>query len=336
MRIFSIVIWALFFAASCTNPAGKKVQIQGATQGTYYSITYFDANGMDYQNQIENQLANFDTVASMWVKESLISKINRNELKTTGNPEFHELYIRSKEIFHASEGAFDPTIGPLVNAWGFGFSDRMKVDSALVDSLLPLVGFDRVTFENETISKEDPRIQFDFNAIAQGYAVDLIGMFLESKGISNYLIDIGGEVLGKGNKPNGDKWKVGIEKPADNAQYGDALKAIVILKDKALATSGNYRKFYEENGVRYSHTINPETGFPVQHSILSVSVLAEDCATADGWATAFMVLGLDSSLDILQHHSQLEAFFIYSDKKTGEMKTKYTDGLGIYLQEMDQ
>ncbi|MCB0805960.1 MAG: FAD:protein FMN transferase [Bacteroidales bacterium] len=336
MRLFTIVLWVIFFAVSCSEPSTKKVKIQGETQGTYYVVTYYDPEGTNFQNEIEFQLAAFDTIASMWVKQSLISRINRNETSTTINPDFTQLYNQSKEIYNASGGAFDPTVGPLVNAWGFGFTDRMKVDSAVVDSLLPLVGFKRVTLENGQIQKEDPRIQFDFNAIAQGYAVDLIGKFLESKGISDYLIDIGGEVLGRGSKPNNETWKVGIEKPADNAQYGDALEAIVSLKNKALATSGNYRKFYEEDGVRYSHTIDPVTGYPVTHSILSVSVLASDCASADGWATACMVLGLQKSLELIKSRSELEAFFIYSDSTDGTMKTIYSEGFGQYLEEMPQ
>lgn len=176
-------------------------------------------------------------------------------------------------------------------------------------------------------------MQLDFNAIAQGFSVDLIAGYLENEGISNYLIDVGGEVMGHGTKPNGDEWKVGIEKPADHAAYGESLNAVVKLFNKALATSGNYRKFYVENGVRYSHTIDPKTGYPVQHPLLSVSVMANNCALADGWATAFMVLGLDKSKEILQKRNDLEAYFIYSGPEDLEMKVYYTPGIKEILVE---
>ncbi len=185
------------------------------------------------------------------------------------------------------------------------------------------------------IIKSDPHIQFDFNAIAQGYSVDLIGNLLEEKGINDYLIDVGGEVLGKGKKLGGEQWKLGIQKPVDNAQYGEGLKAIIHLNNKAMATSGNYRKFYEEDGIRYSHTLDPKTGYPVQHSLLSVSVLADDCATADAWATAFMVLGLEKSKELLNSVKGLEAYFLYS-VKNGEIQTYYTDGFQkVLVEEME-
>jgi len=326
MRKIPVLFWTFFIAVSCSSPPSRQIKFQGETQGTYYVVTYYNAEANNLQAEIDSLLADFDTVASMWVENSLISILNRQDTATITNNDFIQLFKKSKYIYSHSAGAFDPTVGPLVNAWGFGFTDRMKVDSAVVDSLLPLVGFNKVKFEAGKFIKEDPRIQFDFNAIAQGYSVDLVGKFLENHGIDNYLIDIGGEVLGEGKKPTGEPWKVGIEKPSDNAQYGEALEAIVKLENKAMATSGNYRKFYVENGVRYAHTIDPKSGYPVQHSILSVSVLADECGMADGWATAFMVLGLEKSIAIVEHDPGLDAYFIYSDKETGEMKTYFTEG----------
>lgn len=311
------------------------VKFNGQAQGTYYVVTYYDAQGQNYQNEIEDLLKDFDLVASMWVENSIISKVNRNEPDVKLDEIFTTLFNMSKDVYQNSNGAFDPTIGPLVNAWGFGFTDRMKVDQHVVDSLLPFIGFDKVSLEQSRIIKADDHIQFDFNAIAQGYSVDLIGSLLESKGIEDYLIDVGGEVLGKGKKPNGDLWKLGIEKPTDNAEYGEGLKAIIHLENKAMATSGNYRKFYEEDGIRYSHTIDPKTGYPVQHSLLSVSVLANDCASADAWATAFMVSGLENSKLLLEKMKELEAYFIYSDKK-GKLKTFYTkDFEKVLVEEME-
>ena len=332
--IYCFLIISGLFACNRSETL-KQVKFNGSAQGTYYAVTYYDAQGRNLQNEIENLLNEFDLVASMWVENSIISKVNRNEPDVDVGEIFTALFEMSKNVNAESDGAFDPTIGPLVNAWGFGFTDRMKVDQHVVDSLLPFIGFDKVSLEEFKIVKSDPHIQFDFNAIAQGYSVDLVGKFLEEKGIQNYLIDIGGEVLGKGKKPSGESWKLGIEKPADNAKYGEGLKAIVYLNNKAMATSGNYRKFYVEDGIRYSHTIDPKTGYPVQHSLLSVSVLADDCAMADAWATTFMVSGLEKSKILLNNEKGLEAYFIYSGQN-GELQTYYTKGFKkILVEEMD-
>lgn len=329
---FLLIALISFILISCnTQDKLHKVQFQGETQGTYYVVTYYNSDGEIFQEEIEALLKEFDKTASMWVKNSIISKINRNE-EIEINEDFSILFNMSKEVFEKSNHAFDPTIGPLVNAWGFGFTDRLKVDQVMVDSLLPLIGFNKVKLENNNVIKDDPRIQFDFNAIAQGYSVDLLAKFLEEKGIQNYLIDIGGEVLGKGSKPNNEFWKVGIEKPSDNAEYGAGLKAIVKLQDKALATSGNYRKFYEEDGIRYSHTIDPKTGYPVQHSLLSVSVLANDCGTADAYATACMVSGLEKSKEMINSIPGMEAYYIYSDEN-GNLQTYFTEGFEKIIDE---
>jgi thiamine biosynthesis lipoprotein len=227
-------------------------------------------------------------------------------------------------------GAFDITVGPLVNAWGFGFTDRMKVDQHVVDSLIPLVGYTKVQLVEGRLIKQDQRIRIDFNAIAQGYAVDVVASYLESNGIHCFLVDIGGEVLARGVKTGGEKWNVGIEVPAENADAERKVQAIVTLEDMALSTSGNYRKYFEENGIRYSHTIDPASGYPVKHSLLSVSVLAKDCMTADAYATAFMVMGLEKAKVFLAKQRELEAYFIFAatDKS---MQYYMTDGFAKIL-----
>lgn len=332
LNTFTILLSIIFIYSCNLNKKEVLVKFRGEAQGTYYAVTYYDQDGRNLQNQIDSLLKDFDFTASMWVENSIISKVNRNEPGIEVDEIFTALFNKSKKVYKSSDGAFDPTIGPLVNVWGFGFIDRMKVDQQLVDSLLPYIGFDKVHLTELEVVKSDPHIQFDFNAIAQGYSVDLIGELLEEKGISDYLVDVGGEVLGRGKKPNGDLWKLGIEKPSDNAEYGEGLKAIVHLHNKAMATSGNYRKFYEVDGVRYSHTINPKTGYPVNHSLLSVSVLADDCASADAWATAFMVSGLEGSVELLKSVKGLEAYFIYSDNR-GELQTYHTLGFEKILVE---
>ena len=321
-----VVLINFFLLNSCINENNIPIiKFTGEAQGTYYAVTYFDTNRRNFQSEIDSLLNAFDQSVSVWVPNSVISKVNRNDTLVELDFYFTDIFNLSKEIHSSTAGAFDPTVGPLVNAWGFGFTDRMKVDQNIVDSLRPLVNFHKVKIAENKVIKEDSRIQFDFNAIAQGYSVDLVGKLLESKGIENYLIDIGGEVLVRGKKPNDDLWKVGIEKPKDNASYGEGLQAIVKLENKAMATSGNYRKFYEENGIKYSHTIDPKTGYPVQHSLLSVSVLADDCATADAYATAFMVLGLEKSKTLLSELRHPDAYFIYSDEH-GNLKTFFTRG----------
>jgi thiamine biosynthesis lipoprotein len=328
-----LIIFSSIIIFSCNSPKEPvMVKFTGETQGTYYAITYYDTEALNLKPQVDSILKALDQSVSLWAPSSIISRINKAEENVEPDEIFSTLFRKSEEVYKQSNGAFDPTVGPVVNAWGFGFTDRLKVDQHIIDSLLPLVGFDKVKLENNKIMKSDPRIQFDFNAIAQGYSVDLIGHFLQEKGISRFLIDVGGEVLARGNKPTGEKWRVGIEKPKDNASYGEGLQAIVNLEDKALSTSGNYRKFYEENGVRYSHTIDPKTGYPVQHSLLSVSVLAEDCATADAYATVFMVLGTDKSKEFISGRKDLNAYFIYTNEN-GNLSTYSTEGFEKLLAE---
>lgn len=315
---------ALALLASCTMTE-KKVMFQGQTQGTYYAVTYFDARERNFQPQIDSILKKFDLSVSMWVPESIISRINRGDSLVRPDDWFIDIFNRSYAISEKTGGAFDCTVGPLVNAWGFGFKGKMKMDSVKVDSLRQLVDYRMVRLNDGKIIKDKDNIQFDFNAIAQGYAVDVIGNFMEKQGISNYLVDIGGEVLGKGMKPDGQSWIVGIENPAADSLSERTLNARVRLNDKALATSGSYRKYYEENGIRFSHTIDPKTGYPVRHSLLSVSVLAGDCATADGYATAFMVMGFEKAKEFVENEPGMEAYFITSNQD-GIFQTYSTEG----------
>lgn len=300
-------------------------------QGTYYSIIYFDHLNRNFQPQIDSLLDAFDMSASMWEPESVISKINRGEEGVSCDSTFINTYLIALEVAEESNGAFDFTVGPLVNAWGFGFTDRQKVDQQLVDSLLPLIDYRYITLNDDQILMEKKGMSFDFNAVAQGYSVDLVGDFLASAGIRNYLVDIGGEVLAKGEKPGQGKWLVGIEKPSVDDLSERVLEAKVVLKDQALATSGSYRKYYEENGIRYSHTIDPKTGYPVTHTLLSASVLAGDCGSADAWATAFMVMGLDKAKEILKTKKDLEAYFIFSNED-GTLGSYITDGMQELIQ----
>jgi FAD:protein FMN transferase len=325
MRNFFYIFLASILV-SCTHVQKQvPVKLQGETQGTYYSITYFDNENRDFQKEIDSILHDFDLSVSLWVPNSIISKVNNNDTSVILDKYFIDNFNLSEEVSQATGGSFDCTVAPLVKAWGFGFDETKQVDQHIIDSIEKFVGFQKVRLENTRIVKEDPRMSIDFNAIAQGYSVDVISAFLENNGIKNYLIDIGGEVKGKGQKPDGSFWMVGIEKPAANQDSERALKAVVALKNKSIATSGNYRKYYEENGIRYSHTIDPKTGYPVQHSLLSASVMADNTAVADAYATSFMVMGFEKSRDFVENHKNLDAFFIYSDDD-GVVQTYLTNG----------
>ena len=323
---FLFTIVCVLLLSSCRHPKEPVLlKIAGETQGTYYAITYYADDSISLQPAIDSLLHRFDSTASTYKPNSIISRLNNNDPSARTDEMFGVIFLKSMEVSGKTQGAFDITVGPLVNAWGFGLSNRLKMDQHIVDSLKPFVGYHKVKLNNGKLLKTDPRIRIDFNAIAQGYAVDVVGAFLDSKGIQSYIIDIGGEVLARRSKPGGEKWSVAIEMPTRQADDERTVQAVVMLQDMAISTSGSYRKFYEENGIRYSHTIDPASGYPVVHSLLSVSVMAGDCMTADAYATALMVMGVEKGKEFLQHSKGLEAYFIYS-APDGTMKTYYTKG----------
>jgi len=309
-----LLFLSLVFLVGCSGSNNaKKIKLLGEAQGTYYSIIYFDKQSGDFQKEIDSLLTDFDESVSLWVPNSILSRVNRGEEDVVLDDYFVQNFNVSEEVAQRTNGAFDFTIGRLIKAWGFGYDANKTIEESMIDSLLNLSGFKKVSIEDGKVIKGTAGISFDFNAVAQGFSVDLVGEFLEKKNITSYLIDIGGEVKAKGKKPDGSLWKVGIEKPADNKTDERSLKAVVKLIDKSVATSGNYRKFYEEDGIRYSHTINPKTGYPARNSLLSVSVLHKSTAYADAYATAFMVMGYKKARAFVEADDSLEAFFIYSD-----------------------
>jgi thiamine biosynthesis lipoprotein len=238
----------------------------------------------------------------------------------------------AQEVAKETQGDFDITVRPLVELWGFGLKHREDVSASAVDSILKFIGYQKVKLENGRVIKEDPRIMIDYNAIAQGYSVDIMSNFLKSKGIKQFLVDIGGELYAYGTKQGGAPWKVGIERPKDGEEYGESLSAILTLKNYGLATSGNYRKYYIKDGVKYAHTIDPHTGYPVQHSLLSATVIAPSAALADAYATAFMVMGVTKARLILARHHELQVYLIYSDEN-GNFKTFVSPGMNDILEE---
>jgi len=330
--VFPFVAIFLMLNACNKDSEVHKIQFQGEAQGTYYAMTYYASDTLVTQTQVDSLLNDFDQSASLWIENSLLTRINQNDPEVLPDQHLIDLFKQSRRISEATDGAFDITVGPLVKVWGFWFKEPIKVNQHIVDSLLPLVDYRGVNIVNGRIIKKNPAIQFDFNAIAQGYSVDVMGGFFERKGIKNYLIDIGGEVFGKGLKPDGDPWVVGIEKPSKEMDSERQLEATMSISNKAVATSGNYRKYYEVNGVRYSHTIDPKTGYPVNHTLLSATVVADSAAIADGYATAFMVMGVEKSRQFIETHPGLEAYFIYSDKD-GNLKTWKSKGLEQLIDE---
>jgi len=318
--------------SACQPPKELKLyKMTGAAQGTYYAISYFSDNNENLQPAIDSLLRQFDLSVSAYTPLSILSRLNNNDTTIVADSIYTTVFHKSMEVSEKTDGAFDVTVAPLVNAWGFGFSKKAKVDKAMVDSLLPLIGYKNVKLKKGKLVKKDPRIRIDFDAIAQGYSSDWLARFLERKGIQNFLIDVGGEVLGRGSKLNGQMWSVAIEMPAKKAEDERKIQAILSLHNKAISTSGSYRKYYEENGIRYSHTIDPSNGYPVRHNLLSVSVVANDCITADAYATSFMVMGLEKSKKFLEKNNELDAYFI-SDDLQGGFSVFYTPGFQTLLE----
>ena len=297
---------------------------EGMVFGTVYNITYqYDS---DLKQDIEAELQKVDNSLSPFNKGSIISKVNRNE-----NPEvndmFADVFTLAEEVSAQTGGAFDITVAPLVNMWGFGTKQFHRPDKESVDSLMKFVGFNKISLKNKHVVKQNPNIQLDCSGIAKGYGCDVVARFLRSKGIKNFMVEIGGEVVTSGNSEKRVPWKIGVTKPTDDSlQENQELQTVLNVTDKAMATSGNYRNFYVEGGKKFAHTIDPHTGYPVQHSLLSSTVLAHDCATADAYATSFMVLGIDKAKEVLKKHPELMAYFIYSDAK-GNLQVWFSPSL---------
>jgi thiamine biosynthesis lipoprotein len=312
-RILYLTVIAVLLVASCAprNEELTQVRIRGTVFGTYYTISYFAEGGQDFQLQVDSIFRAFNESLSYFVPHSLITRINNNTTDTVDDL-FRTVYLRSFEIYEETQGAFDPTVSPLVNAWGFGFTDRKIMTTKVIDSLRALVGLNRTRLENNKIVKEDPRIQFDFNAIAKGYAADVIARWLELQGVTSYLVEIGGDLVVGDLKPDDTSWRIALEKPADQFDDPQTWYLFVEMENQAVATSGNYRRYYEIDSQRFSHTIDPFTGRPVTHNLLSASVFASDAITADAFATAFMVMGFEKSKAFVDNHPELEAFFVYS------------------------
>ena len=300
---------------------------EGKIFGTYYHITYQSRDHLEIgilktMNDVDRSLSTFN-------KESTISLINLNRSKAT-DPMFCEVFSKAMEVARNTRGAFDITVAPLVNAWGFGFKNKENITDNLIDSIMHFVGYGKIRLlTDKKIEKDDPRLMLDCSGIAKGYGCDRVAQFLESKGVENYMVEIGGEICAHGQNSKAQPWTVGISSPKeDSLTTVVPLQSVLALTNQSLATSGNYRNFYYEGGKKYAHTIDPHSGHPVQHSLLSATVSARTCAEADAYATAFMVMGIDSAKSLLARSPQLKAYFICTDS-TDEYVVWHSDGLNI-------
>ena len=281
--------------------------------GTAYKIVY--QHDKDLSKEIREELMKVDYSLSPFNEKSVITAVNQNR-DVVLDTLFLDVFTKAMEISRETDGAFDITVAPLVNAWGFGFKNETRPTPRQVDSLLQIVGYKKVRLEDNRIIKQDRRMMLDCSAIAKGYGVDVVARYLRSLGIRNFMVEIGGEVVTSGVNPQRLPWRVGVVKPSeDSLNVNNELQTILNVTDKAMATSGNYRNFYYKNGKRFAHTIDPKTGSPVQHSLLSATVLADECAVADAYATSFMVMGLERAKKLLERHPELMVYLIYDDGK---------------------
>ncbi len=315
----------IFLFISCNNRAKNYTQSNGYIFGTIYNITYQNAENKNLKTGIDSVLHRVNMSLSPFEKESIISKINNN-IPTELDQYASTVINKSIEISEKTNGNFDITVAPLVNVWGFGFGHKENVTPQIIDSIMQFVGYSNFKITNNKVSKKDCRTMLDCSAIAKGFAVDMVGKYLAKEGCLNYMVEIGGELIAKGVNADGISWRVGITTPNEDNLNNHDIYDIVSLSNKAMATSGNYRNFYvADNGKKYAHTISPKTGYPVQHTLLSATIIAENCMQADAYATACMVIGLDESINIVNKIPNMEGYFIYSGAN-GEYLKKYTDG----------
>ena len=328
--LFLIVFLSIyFFRKDSTQPYQVN---HGMIFGTIYNIKY--QYKKDIQTDIEKELKRFELSLSPFNKQSIITHINNNIPDVKADKWFTDVFKKSKEIYELSDGYFDPTVSPLINAWGFGFEKSDSVTQELIDSLLVFVGMNKISLDKQgRIIKIDPRIKLDFSAIAKGYGCDVVGAYLKKRGIHNFMVDIGGEIVAQGVNPTGNCWSIGIRVPKEE-EMTEPVRWIekASLCDAAMATSGNYLNYHVKDGKKFAHTINPKDGKPIQRSLLSATVFSKDCMTADALATTFMVIGLDKALKMAEFLPNVEAYFISANETdTTGYNITATSGINKYI-----
>ncbi|MEN7548479.1 FAD:protein FMN transferase [Rapidithrix thailandica] len=332
--LYSIILISLIFLVYQFRKKDKisfeEVHISGETMGTVpYNVKYLHPEALSFDKEIDSLLKQFNQSLSTYIPSSEISEFNQGTSIRFRSPFFYPVLKASEQIYEATGGAFDPTIMPLVQAWGFGPQKAVSLDSAQIDSVLQYIGFHKISFDQDSLWKTNPNVQLDFSAIAKGYAVDLIAQYLESKAIHNFMVEVGGELVTKGHNIQKKTWLIGIKNPNYLEEGGKELTAKVQLDNRAMATSGNYLNYYIKDGKKYVHTIDPKSGYPLEQNLLSATVFARDCMTADAFATAFMVLGTEKSKELLNSREDLEGFLIYDE--AGKLNVYHSKGLDSLL-----
>ncbi len=340
---FYLLLSFIFQGCSdATTPKEDFQVIEGKTMGTYYRLTYKDSLNRNFFKEADSILIAINDQVSTYIPTSTISRFNQSEGKfvvPSTSVHFLENFKSAKYVADLTTQMFDPTVGPLINYWGFGYTGRKpvtKVDSSKIDSLLRYVGLDNIHFfekgDSFYFDKKYPGVELDFGGIAQGYAIDVLSNFLDKKGVKNYLVDLGGEFVARNKNPKSIYWQVGINIPKEDADI-HSIQTIFSLINEAISTSGNYRNYHEVNGVKYSHTLNPYSGFPEKNTLLSVSIFGPKCTIADGLATACMAMGFDKSQLLLEYLPDYEGYFIYS-KPDGKVETYYTSSLRAKIEKL--
>lgn len=346
VHIWSAIISSVVLFSGCNSPLSEQDSTEkaahvfrGNTQGTTYEIIIADESVNFSGEEIDSLLAAFDASLSTYIPSSKISQLNaggKNTQVVDSSGFFKTCYLKSREIFDLTDGAFDPSVFPLVKGWGFMDNLESPLSQVEVDSILDFIGLDGnhiINFSDKRIelAKSKQAFQLDFNAIAQGYSVDVLANFLRDRGQENFYVEIGGELYLEGKNRDGVDWRIGIDTPIDRSSSHD-VESIVSISDAAVATSGSYRKFYEKDGQRYAHFLDPKTGYPVQHSLLSATVIAPTCAEADAFATAFMVMGTERTVEFIETHPELkvEVYLLESDPEE-EYKRTMSPGFASYL-----
>ncbi len=335
-RKFSLKGWAAVCVASilfsCSGKETPMKELKGEVFGTYYSIKY-KAEGGEKVSQagLDSVLAEVDNSLSTFNPSSVISRINQNDTTVRVDSLFSIVFGKGQYVSEQSHGAFDMTVAPLVNCWGFGFRKSEEVTPQLLDSLMRFVGYTKVRLDGGRVVKEYSQVMIDASAIAKGFSCDHVAQYLRNCGVKDFMVEIGGEVVVSGSNAKGEPWAIGITQPDENNSIDQpAMQAVIRITDCGMATSGNYRQFYYKDGKRFSHTINPKTGYPVEHNLLSASVVMPDCMTADAFATAFMVMGIDSAFALASRHPEMAAYFIYADEQN-QLQVKYTKSFEQFL-----
>lgn len=331
-KTFLQIVVLLVLLQACREPEHKEeINYVGYAQGTSFQIKYLVNKEIDYQLSIDSLFSAVDQSVSSYDPNSLVSKVNQGNRAVSVDDIFLTVLEKAQDISNESNGYFDITVGPLTELWGFGLSKKHLLDSVKVDSALALIGFDSIAINKDTVEIPEG-FKIDFNSIAQGYTVDLIALFLEGKGITNYMVEVGGEVRARGVNSKEKVWKIGVDKPLEDLDLADRFQMIINLKDASLASSGNYRKFWvdKETGTKYSHTIDPKTGYPSRNRLLGVSLIASNAMDADAYATLCMVMGLNKSIDFLRSKPNLEGYLIYTEEN-GEWGIYQTPGFKDYI-----